>query len=362
MKLKIKAEQLQEAMLITNGLTGKNINLPILNNVLIKAHQDNVEFTSTNLEIATTHKIYCQPEEQGEVTVNSSILLNYVNLLDNNDVLLQSVKNDLKLNCNNYKTKIKGQGTDIFPATPTIKKDKGIVVNGQELKKALSSVVFSTSVNGTHLALSGVSITIKGDELTMVGTDSFRLSEYIVKINNESLVDSKIIIPKETIREVLKLKEEDTTIYISDNQVMFATKTTQIISRLIEDRYPNYKQIIPTDFKTVFRINRKELINAIKASAIFSKENVFDVKLEITQDQLTVSSTSGDKGDSEVKLEIFKQDPLLNNDMVINYTYFIEGLEKIEDDFLEFKMIDNTKPCLLQSISNYIYIVMPIKQ
>jgi len=376
MKFSILKENLNSALFIARHITGRNVNLPILNNVMIEAKDGNVKLISTNLEIGIIHSIRGKVEKEGSFTVDSKVMTDYVNLLPNKRIDIEKKDDNLAIECENYKTKINGQSAEEYPPIPIIDKSNYYSAKIEDFKKALTQVVFAVSTSETRLELSGVFFDFNSDKLILAATDSYRLAEKEVSIKNSSKNNQQsIIVPARTLQELIRIlsglkdsddggDEDEIKFYISDNQILFTIKSTELISRLIEGQYPDYKQIIPTNTKTSALINRTELIRAVKASSLFSKISINDVNLDIPKgkNQAVVSSTSDQAGESIVNLEASTNGE--DNGVVVNYRYLLDGLNNIDGENVRVEIIDNNTPCLLRSEKdkNYLYIIMPIKQ
>ncbi len=377
MKFSILKENLNSALFIVSHITGKNINLPILNNVMIEAKDGNIKLISTNLEMGIIHSMRGKIEKGGSFTVDSKVITDYVALLPNKRVDVEKKETSLTVECENYKTKIKGQSADEYPLIPSVDKNNYYSAGIDEFKRALTQVVFAVSTSETRLELSGVFFGFRGHKLTLAATDSYRLSEKEVNLKTGAANgEQNIIIPARTLLELIRilsgLKEngdvagddEEIKFYISDNQILFTIKSTELISRLIEGQYPDYKQIIPTSAKTTALVNRAELIRAIKASSLFSKTSINDVNLDFPKgkNQLVISSASDQTGESVINLEADSRGE--DNGVVINYRYFLDGLNNLDGENVKIEIIDNNTPCLLrpEKEKDYLYIIMPIKQ
>ncbi|MDD5071680.1 MAG: DNA polymerase III subunit beta [Patescibacteria group bacterium] len=376
MKFSILKENLNSALFIVSHITGKNINLPILNNVMMEAKEGNIKLISTNLEMGIVHSMRGKIEKEGSFTVDSRVIADYVALLPNKKVDVERRESNLVIECENYKTKIKGQPVDEYPLIPSVDRDNFYSAGVGEFKKALAQVVFAVSTSETRLELSGVFFNFRGNKLILAATDSYRLSEREIGLKNGPGEERSIIIPARTLQELIRilsgLKEngdmggddEEIKFYISDNQILFTVKSTELISRLIEGQYPDYKQIIPTTPKTTALVNRAELVRAIKASSLFSKTSINDVNLDFPKDkkQMVISSASDQTGESVIKLEANSRGE--DNGVVINYRYLLDGLNNIDGENVKIGIIDNNTPCLLQpeGEKDYLYIIMPIKQ
>jgi DNA polymerase-3 subunit beta len=350
--------------------------LPILNNVLIKAEEGKIRLIATNLEIGVISTVRGKIEREGSFTVSSKIISDCINLLPNKKIGLEQKDNDLLVDCENYQAKAKGQSAEEFPLIPEVDRKSYFSANVEELRGAVSQVIFSTAISETRLELSGVLFVFSGDNLTIAATDSYRLAEKKIKIkSNNNEEEKRIIVPAKTLQELLRIlsvnlsgdgeeKNSEIKFYISENQILFTYGSTELVSRLIEGQYPDYQQIIPTNSKTKISIDRQELIRAVKMASLFSKAGINDVNLDfpIGKNQVVISSVSGQTGENITNLEakVLGDD----NSIVVNYRYLLEGLNNIEKEIIKIEVIDSNTPCIIKpdQDESYLYIIMPIKQ
>lgn len=378
MRISSLQKNLKQGLSIVSHIAGKNSSLPILNNILIEAKDGNIKLITTNLEIGIVYTVRGKVEEDGMFTVDSKVISDYVSLLPNKRVDIKREDKSLTIETENYKTKILGQEAEEFPLIPSIEKDCFYKVNVNEFKKALSQVIFAVSNSETRMELSGVLFNFEGNKLSVVSTDSYRLAEREIEVetNAKNGENKKVIIPAKTVQELIRVlsgvKEgdameddmKDVEFYISENQVMFSFGPVELISRLIEGQYPDYKQIIPSANKTKAVIGKDELVRAIKMASLFSKTGINDVNLDLPKEKNTivVSSISGQTGENvtELNAEVSGDD----NGVVVNYKYFLDGLNNIDSDNILIEIIDNNTPCVLKPEKNngYLYLIMPIKQ
>ncbi len=368
-------ENLKRGLNIVGHITSKNINLPILNNILIRVEGGNIDFVSTNLEIGIVHQVRGKIEDDGEFTVDSKLINEYVSLLSGNEkVKIEEKDSVLKIECGNYKTKIKGEPAKEFPLIPSISKDAYFSCEVIDFKKALNSVVFAVSSNDNRLELTGVLFSFFGDKLVVAATDSYRLAEREIKVKeNNKPEEQRVIVPAKTVQEVLRIlnnlesldspeSESVVKIYLSEGQILFTVDSVELISRVINGHYPDYKQIIPSKSQTEVLVERNELIRAVKAAALFSKTGINDITLLFSKNKILVSAFSGASGESQVDLgaEVNGDD----NEITINYRYLLDGLNNIEGEKVKLSILNNTTPCVLrpEKDENHLYIVMPIRQ
>ncbi len=376
MRLISLQENLKRGLNIVGHATVKNVNLPILNNILIKAEEGNIEFISTNLEIGIVHKVRGKIEKDGQFTVDSKLITEYISLLNNGEkVKVEEKEGELRVECGNYKTRIKGEPAKDFPLIPTIPKNDYYSCKLSILRKALNSVVFAVSNSENRIELTGVLFSFNKNKLSLAATDSYRLAEREIEIKtNINNGEQKIIIPAKTVQELLRVlnnfdgdneqlsDEPEVNFYLSENQILFTIDSVDLISRLINGHYPDYKQIIPAKSQTEILVERSELVRAVKASALFSKTGVNDVTLLFSKNKIIVSAFSGSSGESqvEVEAEITGGD----NEITINYRYLLDGLNNIDTGRVKISILNNTTPCVLkpEKDNGYLYIVMPIRQ
>jgi len=333
-------ENLKRGLNIVGHLTAKNINLPILNNILIKAEGGNIELISTNLEIGIVHQLRGKIEAEGRITVDSKLITEYINLLSNGEkVKIEEKNEEIRVECGSYKTKIKGESAKEFPLIPVISKNSYYSCRVEEFKKALNSVIFAVSTSENRAELTGVSFCFNKSKLSLAATDSYRLAEKEINLSNSgSTEEYKIIVPAKTAQEFLRIlnnlensnltEEQDLKIYLADNQILFTVDSVDFISRLISGHYPDYKQIIPVKSQTNVLSERVELIRAIKAAALFSKAGINDVTMVFSKNKITVSAFSGASGESQIEVDADVVG--VDNEITVNYRYLIDGLNNIE--------------------------------
>lgn len=375
MKISSLQENLKQGLMIVGHIAGKNVNLPILNNILIEANNGKIKLISTNLEIGISSYVRGKIEQEGKITVDSKTISDYVSLLSNKKIEIEVEKENLKIKSENYNTKLKAQDAEEYPLIPQVDKKNQCRVDADEFRRALSKVVFAVSNNETRLELSGVFFDLSDGKITMAATDSYRLSESVIKTKDDnSKTEGKMIVPAKTLVELVRIlssvkefgdgESGDLVICFSDNQILFEIGATELVSRLIEGQYPDYKQIIPGNSRTTIIINKNELTKAVKASAIFSKTGVNDVSLDFPADknQTVITAESGQTGESVVLID----SSVVGNDngIVVNHRYLLDGLNSIDSENVKVEVVDNNTPCVLkpEKDSGQLYIIMPIKQ
>jgi DNA polymerase-3 subunit beta len=373
-KFSCTRENLHQGLSITSRVGGKNVNLPILSNVLVRADGGGIKLISTNLEIAISCSIRGKVDQDGEYTVPAKLFFDYVNLLPNERVDVDLLDNAIFVGCGNAKTKIHGIPATEFPLIPPVGGGTVYSIGVANFSQALSQVLFAAATNESRPELSGILLNFdEQGKLIFAATDSYRLSEVELKLPVPQA--NKVIVPQRTLSElnrILSIFRDDVEapsaveIRLSDNQIVFQYGSVELTSRVIEGSYPDYKQIIPTQVKTEVLLDCAEFQQAVKTVSLFSKTGLFDVTLgfDATNQQMEVSASDKTRGENTVILKAAIQG--VENRVVLNFRYLLDGLNAISSSQITFKMIDGMNPCLLlpkeMPNESFQYIIMPIRQ
>ena len=364
MKLSCTQENLNKGLGIVSHIANKNNNLPILNNVHIKANKNGLILTTTDLEIGIKVFVRAKVDEEGEFTVGAKLLNDFIALLPRENIDLELEDNAILIKSQRQKTSVKGVDAEDFPLIPDIEKENEVEINVLEFKRALSQLIFAASLDSSRLEINAVNFNFFKDELVLVATDSYRLAEKKLKISNEQ--EKSLIVPLKTIQELVRIlsdqEKQTIKLYFNENQIMFVFDGVELISRVIDGAYPDYKQIIPEKFITSAKCAKDKLIPAIKSAALFCKQGINDVRLSFANNEIVVAAASSGLGENiiSVPAEISGEE----NDIVFNYRYLLDGLLNLGVQDLCLKINNNSTPGLLtpDKHDDYLYLIMPIKQ
>jgi len=351
-----------KALQATEKIISRNINLPILNNILLRTEKGRLRVTSTNLEIGVNYWVGAKIDEEGDIAIPARTITDFIQNIQDDRITLTTKKNTLFINSDNYKTQILGSETKEYPLIPQIDNEPFLKINSSVLKNVLTTVVEATSVSETRPELTGVYVHTGEGKVNFVATDSFRLSEK--NIPYKDIMENSFIIPRPTTLEIIRILSdlnEDISIIISDNQILFKGEEFQVISRLIEGQYPDYKRVIPDKFISKALFNKDDLQKQIKLSSIFSS-NIYDIKFEVKNDKTIISAQNQDKGEIKSSISsILKNDPF---EIAINYNYLLDGLKVINSKKVIFEFTGDGSPLIIkpEEGNNQLYLIMPLRQ
>jgi DNA polymerase-3 subunit beta len=381
MKFSCTQENLRQGLSIVSHIANKSVNLPILENVLIRTEEGGLKLMTTNLEMAVTCNIRGKVETKGEFTVPSKLFSDYVGLLPKDRVDSEMVDNSLSVSCGSFQTRLNGINASEFPLIPSVESDMKFQVKVNALRKAISQVLFAVASNESRPEISGVLFKFTPQngalKLVLAATDSYRLAEKSVDIIKEDGSDIEesisIIVPARAVSEMVRIlgvfrdavdNPETVELVISDNQILFSYNQVELTSRTIEGRYPDYRQLIPSSFETEISVPKEDILRAVKATSLFSRAGLNDINLKFSAGT-PVKITANNPQTGEHSAELDGETTGKENNITVNFKYFIDGVNNIETDDVMIQMIDGVSPCLLRPTgdeTDYLYIVMPIRQ
>ncbi len=372
MKVEVLKNNIKTGLSVVEKIAGKNISLPILENVLITAEDNFLLLTATDLETSVKYWVLSKIIKKGKAVVPVRFFSNFISLLPEEKISIEAKKQNLLLECNNYNTQIQGFNPEDFPIIPEVKDNEFLTVDSKAFCDGLSQVADVVSYSQSRPEISGVFLSFSKNTLKIVATDSFRLAEKTITIENKNKKDYSLILPQKSARELINTlgdKEGEIKICFSANQILFEFPMkeadhpqVQVFSRLIEGEYPNYQEIIPQSFKTKIVVKKEDFLNHIKTAALFAgKINEVKFAIDPSKKTIQISAQSSDIGESKSGLAAkIEGDPV---EVSFNYKFLIDGILNIKTPEIMFDLSEKDGPCILKPVgsADYLYVVMPIK-
>ncbi len=364
MKLKVTQANLSRALGVVSRVAASRTTLPILSNILIKAEKNTLTVSATNLEIGITCTVAGKVDELGSITVPARLMTDFVSNLPDGNIDLWLEGSALHIKSEKYASTINGIPADDFPTLPAIEGAEKKTIPASDLKSALQQTVFAASGDEARQVLTAVYTHSHEGKLYLVATDSYRLAERAVGDNKS---DFGLLVPASTYQELLRTIDDNTTeiAYSHDDaQVMFETPDVQIISRLIDGTYPDYRQLIPREGEIEFTISRSDFINITKVSSLFAKESAGSITLDVDDDKQEVSirSIASQVGENTSRADATVKG---SGNVTLNSRYLLDGLNAFSGDTLTFSFSSTTSPCVITSAdkkdANYLHVVMPLR-
>ena len=385
MKLICTQENFKRAIHNCERMVSKRNTLPILNNILIETEIGGLKVSATNLEVGVSTKIGAKIEKEGKITVPAKLIGSFSANLTNNEenVSLEIIEDKLKIKSGANRAVIKGMSANDFPLIPSKTAKFLFELPGLEIKNVLMKVLPAAALNEARQELTGVNLLFGENELAFAATDSFRLAECKLKINNDQidleqykiLLEKKdsFIIPSSTLIELNRIVIGDTPgkikIAIEDGQIFFEIDGTKLVSRLINGKYPDYKHIMPESYKTRIVGEKNRLQGAVKMASIFSPGSSGEITLKIDSPakKTFVLSSSAEVGENSTELNFDITGP--SQEVVFNAKYLLDGINIATSSQVAVLLNSESTPAAVKEIDeksgevleDFTYIVMPIK-
>lgn len=377
MKFACTQENLIQGLNAVGHVTGKNPNLPVLGNVLLKTDGGNLRLSATNLEMAVSTVVRGKTEAEGEYTVPAKLFLDYVALLPQGKVELELIEEGLKVTAEGQDTVMRGTPASEFPLIPKLAKTKGMKMKAEDVRRAIAQCVFAASSSESRPELSGVACFFGGKigkgKAAFVATDSYRLAERVFT-PGEDPGESKLIVPARAMLEISRILQsykdelglpDDVEWATSENQLVVNYGQTELVSRVIEGSFPDYHQIIPEQFKTTAILDRAEFQKAVRAASLFSRQGLYDVHLEFSPSDGTVTVRSADQGTGKTAKTVSGEVTGDENKVTVNFRYVGDGLSALTTPKVKLSLNDAMSPMMVLpegGEESYRYLVMPIRQ
>ncbi|MFY9228237.1 MAG: DNA polymerase III subunit beta [Candidatus Microsaccharimonas sp.] len=365
MELTVTQENFARALSAVGRVASTKTQLPILSNILLRTDGNRLLIAATNLEMATTQYIGAKIAKPGSITVPARLISEFVSSLPKESIELKVVNNNIHLVSGNYSSVINGVIADDFPELPTINEKSSInySINVDDFKQAISQTIITASSDSTRPVLTGVYWHSHDGQLYLAATDGYRLSERRLV---ETTSEVSAIIPVQTLQEVLRtiVDDSDTVdVLFDETQVRFRINEAEIISRLIDGNFPDYRQLIPKKSDITATLDKQEFVRVTKIAGLFARESGGSVTLTVDADKKSVSlhSIASEMGENTSELT---GDIKGSGQVTLNSRYLSESLSVIDDDTLEFSFSGKLSPCILKSVkkdTNYYHVIMPLK-
>ncbi len=366
MDLEVTQANLSKALNIVARIANMKSELQILNNILLKTEGNRLMLASTNMEIAVTEYIGAKIKTQGQITIPAKVVTDFVSNLPVGVVNLKtSSDNHLEITSGKFKSRINGMQADEFPDLPQIDEATATkyVLETDHFKQAINQVLISVSNDSSRPVLNGVLWQTHEGSLYLVSTDGYRLTE---KKLVESKTELSMIVPAQTLQEVLRsISEgiESIEVLFSDSQVRFRVGDIEVISQLIEGKFPDYRQLITNKGEIEAEVDRDDFLKVSRISTLFASQSSAGVTIETNKDKsvLEMKSVASEIGENSSELEA-----KITNEgkIVINPKYLVDALSVIESGNLKFEFSGKISPCQLIPVakdSGFVHIIMPLK-
>ena len=348
-----------------SGIVERRHTLPILSNLLIKKTGDELSFLATDIEVQISTKAPCEAGQDVATTVAARKLLDILRALPSSATISLELNNK-KLNIKAGKSRFALQtlAAEDFPTVAQATDFKaGFSLPQKQLKSLIALVQYAMAQQDIRYYLNGLLLIADKTQVRVVATDGHRLAYAALPVEAaEEKVE--VIIPRKTVIELERLLEdsdEPIRIDIAATQVRFQFGNVELVSKLVEGKFPDYQRVIPQGYKNSFDISREELIGCLSRAAILTNEKFKGVRCVVGEGSLKISCTNTDQEEAQEEAEVDYHGDVI--DIGFNVTYLLDVLNHVKSDKITLSLGDANSSALITSSENaeFKYVVMPMR-
>ena len=371
LEITISRQDLLRELTATQSVVERKTTIPILSNFLIEAEDGRIAITATDLDQSIRTSAAAKVKKPGSCTIPARKLYDYIKLLSDGDISIKLLENHwVQIRSGRSNTKMVGMARANFPQVPEFPNASVTSISAASLRNLIAKTIFAISNEESRYTLNGALLILKAESLAMVATDGHRLAH--IEKSGESINISgerKTLIPRKALAELQSLlpnSDAETVEFADDDHTLYFRIGHRLLtSRKLTGQFPNYEAVMPRDNNKFVVVRSEDLMGSIQRVAQFADERSGAVKLRLEQNELKISSSSTDSGESEDTIETpYSFDPLV---VGFNSAYLIDFLKAVGNEGevrLEFKDAQSAGQVRPEDSGNeykYRYIIMPMR-
>jgi len=364
--IKAKRDDILTPLSAVSGIIERRHTLPILSNVLIEQTGQNLSFLATDIEIQiTAHTALSAGSEAKAITVGARKLVDILRALpDGADLSLQQQEKRLLVKAGKSRFTLQTLPAEDFPrlAKPAGEAAR-FSLSQKALRRLLGLVQYAMAQQDIRYYLNGLLMVVEDGQLKLVATDGHRLA-YAATALSGALPRQEVIVPRKTVIELSKLlaeSDEEVNVEVSATQAAFRFGSIELVSKLIDGKFPDYTRVIPTGHKNKLQIGREALRQALQRAAILSNEKFRGVRWVLSDGSLKIVSSNAEQEEAHEEVEIkYSGDGL---DIGFNVNYLLDVLNNVSGENIECAFGDAASSALISypTEKDFRYVVMPMR-
>ena len=353
-----------------SGVITSNPVVPILENVLFEIENGNLLITASDLQKSVMVELQVESKENGSVAIPAKILIDTLKNLPEQPVTFSIDENNynIEINSDNGRYKLAGENSADFPKVPEISDGYSFTVNANTLALAIGNTIFSTSTDELRPAMTGVFFRLSSNSCTFVSTDGHRLVKYIRTDISGDEVDHDMIIPRKSLNLLKTIipsdDKNDINIEFNASNAFFSNDNIKLVCRLIDERYPDYENVIPSDNSNSIEVDKSEILSSLKRISIYANKTTNQVRLKVSGSEILISAEDLDFS-NEANERISCEHDGDDIEIGFNAKFLIEILSNIHSDKVIFKLSEPNRAGLvlpedIEDEEDLTMLVMPV--
>jgi DNA polymerase III subunit beta len=363
MKVTCTRDELLRHLGVVSRAVSTRMTVQILSGILLTAKEGRLELAATDMELSLRSSFEAEIADEGAVVVPGRLLVELARLLPDADVEIDHKPEEgaVVLTCGTATYKLHTYNPDDFPTLPDVDKVEFVPVDRAAVLETAARVARAASRDESRPVLTGILVRFEPGKLVMAATDSYRLSVKETAVDGQP-PDLEAIVPAKALTELGRIAQAGEELVLGvheNNQVVFGTEGIWLTTRRIDGQFPNYKQLLPETFEHELSLPREELLEVVRRTAVMAQRNS-PLRLRFAEGELTISARTQDVGEAVESLPVaYTGEPL---EIGFNPEFLREGIESVDDDEVQLKLISPLRPGLIQSAdSDFWYLIMPIR-
>lgn len=362
MKFSVTKEKLLECLQQVQNVVSTRTTLPILSNVLLQAHGNEVRLTTTDLDVGVRGSFEANVEKEGATTLPARRLFTIIRELPSSEIQFDvDGKNAASIRSGQSFFKILGLPEEEFPPLPKFDEAKLVTIRQKDLRDGLKKTSYAISTDETRYVLNGVLFSFKDNKLTLVATDGRRLAMLDIDLEFPRSHEADIIVPTKAVAELQRLltDEGDVRVSVGGGQIAFDLNNTLLVSKLIEGNYPNYKQVIPGEMKERVTLERETFLNSLKRVSLLASDKSNSIKLNFTKNNIDITANTPEVGEAKESLPVAYKGREFS--IAFNPEFLMAPLRNLAEDEIFLDLIDEMSPGVIKIQSPFLYVLMPMR-
>jgi len=365
--VKAPRDALLKPLQVVSGIVERRQTLPILANVMVRKDGAHLAFTATDLEIQIqTAAEIGSGGDAAATTVSARKLVDILRALPDTEVTLSLASKKLTVATGRSRFNLQTLSAEEFPTVAAVEATADFTLPAAQFKYLLQMVHFAMAAQDIRYYLNGMLLVVDGPVVRAVATDGHRLALCELVREGEAAIGARIesIIPRKTISELLRLlpdSDEPVRVQMAPNQTRIGFGSIEIVSKLVEGKFPDYTKVIPANNTKTFVIGREELMQALQRAAILTTDKFKGVRCILGSNSVRITSTNAEQEDAQEELEIeYAGEPL---DIGFNVTYLLDVLGNLRVEHVKFALGDALGSALIgmPDSDRFKYVVMPMR-
>lgn len=362
MKFSVSKEKLLEGLQTVQNVVSTRTTLPILSNVLLQASDGQLRLTTTDLDVGVRGSVEAQVDKPGGTTLPARRLFTIVRELPAAEIQIDvDSKNVASIRSGPSYFKILGLPEEEFPPLPKFENAKVFTIRQKDLRDGLKKTSYAISTDETRYVLNGILCSFKDNKLTLVATDGRRLALVDIELEFPRSQEVDIIVPTKAVTELQRLlgEEGDVKLTVGENQVAFEVSGTQLVSKLVEGNYPNYRQVIPSETRERVTLKRELFLNAVHRVSLLASEKSNSVKLVFSKNNIDIMANTPEVGEASESLPVQYKGKEFS--IAFNPEFLMAPLRNLPNDEVFLDFTDEMSPGVIKIQTPFLYVLMPMR-